>query len=151
MPDEDDVAQVERSAQLEDILGVALERPVALEVVGRQLLAAGADAVAGHSAHVFHGVERLADGLVVYDLGDALDDYAVDGRLRNDLGLLALWKPGGEPGLELVGLFLDYCHTHLARGEDADWIAERLSRACAELGTGIERTEEQKFRVYAAP
>ena len=114
----------------------------------RELLESGAHAVAGHSAHVFHGVELVDERPVLYDLGDALDDYAVDGELRNDLGLLALWRPGGRPELELVGLYLDYCRTDLARGEDADWIAERLDAACAELGTGVERTDEQRFSVY---
>jgi hypothetical protein len=38
----------------------------------------GGTLVAGHSAHVFHGVE---DG-ILYDLGDFLDDYAVDPDLR---------------------------------------------------------------------
>src|SRR5919199_6362635 len=38
------------------------------------LVAAGATLVAGHSAHVFHGVTRR----VLYDLGDFLDDYATD-------------------------------------------------------------------------
>ena len=47
--------------------------------------AAGATLVAGHSAHVFHGV---ADR-VIYDLGDFIDDYATDPALRNDLGLLS--------------------------------------------------------------
>lgn len=112
-----------------------------------ELLAAGADILAGHSAHVFHGVERLPEGLALYDLGDALDDYAVDPELRNDLGLLGLWRPGGEPELELIGLRLEHCHTRLARGADADWIAARLERACAELGTAIERSGEQRFRL----
>lgn len=112
-----------------------------------ELLAAGADLVAGHSAHVFHGVERRAEGLVLYDLGDALDDYAVDRTLRNDLGVLALWRPGADPDLELVGLRLDHCRTGLAEGEDADWIAARLERACGELGTSVERVAEQRFAV----
>jgi poly-gamma-glutamate capsule biosynthesis protein CapA/YwtB (metallophosphatase superfamily) len=113
----------------------------------RELLEAGADAVAGHSSHVFHGVELADGGPVLYDLGDALDDYAVDPQLRNDLGLLAVWRPGGEPPLELVGLFLDYCRTELARGPDADWIADRVEGACAELGTAVERTAEQRFAI----
>ena len=46
------------------------------------LLEAGATIVAGHSAHVFHGVAPR----VLYDLGDFLDDYRVDRKLRNDLG-----------------------------------------------------------------
>jgi poly-gamma-glutamate synthesis protein (capsule biosynthesis protein) len=110
-----------------------------------ELIAAGADLVAGHSSHVFHGVERIEEKLVLSDLGDALDDYAVDARLRNDLGFLALWHPGGDPDLELVGLRLDFCRTDLARGADAEWIAQRLERACAELGTPIERSAEQRF------
>jgi len=111
-----------------------------------ELLDAGADAVAGHSAHIFHGI---AGGPVLYDLGDALDDYAVDLDLRNDLGVLALWRPFGDRELELVGLTLEYCRTDLAQGDDADWIARRLSRACASLGTRVERLDEARFAVTA--
>src|SRR5207247_532639 len=110
---------------------------------------AGADLVAGHSAHVFHGVGRSERGPLLFDLGDALDDYRVDALLRNDLGVIALWRPGNpELELELVGLALDYCHTRLADGEDADRIAGRLERASAALGTHVERVAEQRFRVY---
>jgi poly-gamma-glutamate capsule biosynthesis protein CapA/YwtB (metallophosphatase superfamily) len=112
-----------------------------------ELLEAGADLVAGHSAHVFHGIERAEGGPVLYDLGDALDDYAVDDDLRNDLGLLALWRKEGEPELELVGLRGEYCHTGVAKGPDAEWIARRLHRACADLGTVVERTAEARFVV----
>jgi poly-gamma-glutamate capsule biosynthesis protein CapA/YwtB (metallophosphatase superfamily) len=112
-----------------------------------ELLEAGADIVAGHSAHVFHGVEARPGGPVVYDLGGAVDDYAVDGELRNDLGLLALWRPWGTPVLEVVGLRLDFCHTTLAEGPDADWIKARLELACGELGTRLEPTAAGRFAV----
>ena len=113
-----------------------------------ELQEAGADLVAGHSAHVFHGAAWGRRGPLLYDLGDALDDYAVDSRLRNDLGVLAIWRPRDpEDELELVGLALDYCHTRLAAGHDADWIAQRLALACEELGTRVERVAEQRFRV----
>jgi len=116
--------------------------------LGSELVGAGADLVAGHSAHLFHGVERSGGGIVAYDLGDALDDYAIDARLRNDLGLLALWRPGSpEAALELVGLRLEYCQTRLASGADADWIERRLERACGELGTTVERVGEHRFLV----
>lgn len=117
----------------------------------RELIAAGADLVAGHSAHVFHGVERIAGRLVLFDLGDALDDYAVDDRLRNDLGILALWRAGSEPELELVALRLGFCETELARGVDADWIADRLARACSDLGTRVERLSEGRVALVPGP
>jgi poly-gamma-glutamate capsule biosynthesis protein CapA/YwtB (metallophosphatase superfamily) len=113
-----------------------------------ELIEAGATLVAGHSAHVFHGVGWEAGAPLLYDLGDALDDYAVDSRLRNDLGVLALWRPGSaESPLELVGLRLHYCRTNFAYGEDADWIARRLADACAPLGSSVERIDEQRFRI----
>jgi poly-gamma-glutamate capsule biosynthesis protein CapA/YwtB (metallophosphatase superfamily) len=114
-----------------------------------ELIEAGADLVAGHSAHVFHGAEAVAGRPVLYDLGDALDDYRVDPELRNDLGILTLWRPGAQPELELVGLRLDFCETGLAYGGEAEWIAARLERACAALGTEAERVGEQRFAVSA--
>ena len=116
-------------------------------MLARELVAAGADLVAGHSAHVFHGIEWVDGRAVLYDLGDALDDYAVDAALRNDLGILALWRPDREPELELVGLRLDFCQTRLARGADADWLTARLERACAAMGTHVQRVSEQRFAV----
>ena len=110
------------------------------------LHAAGADLVAGHSAHVFHGV-GWDGGPTVFDLGDVLDDYMIDPELRNDLGVLAIWRPYADPRLELVGLRLDYCYTRLADGLDADWIAARLERSCRELGTTVTRSAEHRFTI----
>jgi poly-gamma-glutamate capsule biosynthesis protein CapA/YwtB (metallophosphatase superfamily) len=92
---------------------------------------AGATVVAGHSAHVFHGV---ADH-VVYDLGDFVDDYRVDPVLRNDLGILALLTldDAGPRTLRIVPLALDYCRTRLADGPAYAWVARRLVQACAAL------------------
>jgi poly-gamma-glutamate capsule biosynthesis protein CapA/YwtB (metallophosphatase superfamily) len=102
------------------------------------LVDAGATLVAGHSAHVPHGVA----GPVLYDLGDFLDDYRVDPRLRNDLGLLFLvtLDAAGPLRLEALPLKLDFCHTRLAVGEDAAWIGRRFRSACAALGTTVQDT-----------
>jgi len=99
------------------------------------LVDAGATLVAGHSAHVFHGVA----GRVVYDLGDFLDDYRTDPVLRNDLGLLVLVDVDsrGPNRLEAVPLKLEYAFTRLAEGEDASWIERRFRAACAQLGTSV--------------
>jgi poly-gamma-glutamate synthesis protein (capsule biosynthesis protein) len=100
------------------------------------LVDAGATLVAGHSAHLPHGVA----GPVLYDLGDFLDDYRVDPRLRNDLGLLFLvtLDARGPVRLEAFPLKLEYCHTRLAAGEDAAWMRHRFRAACAALGTTVE-------------
>lgn len=104
----------------------------------RALRQAGAGLVAGHSAHVFHGV----DGPVLYDLGDFVDDYAVDPQLRNDLGLLWLvdMSPAGPERIEAIPLALDFCFTRLAAGDESAWIANRLRDACSEFGTEVTVT-----------
>jgi poly-gamma-glutamate capsule biosynthesis protein CapA/YwtB (metallophosphatase superfamily) len=103
------------------------------------LVAAGATLVAGHSAHVFQGVA----GRVLYDLGDFIDDYAVDDALRNDLGLLWLvtLDAGGPRRLEALPLELRYVHTRAARAADARWVLTRLRELCAAFGTAVEVEE----------
>ena len=103
------------------------------------LIDAGATMVAGHSAHVFHGVA----GRVLYDLGDFIDDYAVDGRLRNDLGLffLVTFEEAVPRRLEAIPLFLEYCHTRLARGGEAAWVRSRFVEACDGFGTEVSEVD----------
>jgi poly-gamma-glutamate synthesis protein (capsule biosynthesis protein) len=100
--------------------------------VAAELQRAGATLIAGHSAHVPHG----AADRILYDLGDFLDDYAVDPHLRNDLGLLFLvtLHPDGRSDTEAVPLALDFCHTRLATRHEASPLIERFARACADLG-----------------
>ncbi len=118
-----------------------------VRAAARALREAGAALVAGTSAHVFQGVE----GNVLYDLGDFLDDYAVDPVLRNDRGLLFLveLEPDGLRRIEAVPLRLEFAYTRLARGAEAAWIRRRFRKACSEFGTEV--LEEDGRLVIAAP
>jgi poly-gamma-glutamate capsule biosynthesis protein CapA/YwtB (metallophosphatase superfamily) len=119
-----------------------------VRAAAQELRDAGATLVAGHSAHVFHGVE----GNVLYDLGDFLDDYRVDLTLRNDLGLLFIveLEHDGPRRIEAVPLKLEFCFTRLAEGDDAAWIRRRFRDACAALGTEV-REENGRLIVDAQP
>lgn len=115
------------------------EPPRYVQRAARELLDAGASLIAGHSAHVFHGVS--ADG-VLYDLGDLIDDYMHDPTLRNECGLLFLVDvdADGPLRLEAFPLRLGYGYTRFAGPDDAWWIRERFTAACADLGTKVEWT-----------
>jgi poly-gamma-glutamate synthesis protein (capsule biosynthesis protein) len=106
-----------------------------VRVAADELVAAGATNVAGHSAHVFQGIS----GPILFDVGDFLDDYAVDPVLRNDLGLLFLITLDEEGPLRLqaVPLALDHCFTRLATEDDAAWIRRRFRSACRAFGTEV--------------
>lgn len=103
------------------------------------LLAAGATLIAGHSAHVFQGVAPR----VLFDLGDFLDDYAVDWTMRNDLGLLWLvdLAAGGVDRVRALPVSLDYCFTRAASPPEADWIVGRLRALSAPFGTEVDWRE----------
>jgi poly-gamma-glutamate capsule biosynthesis protein CapA/YwtB (metallophosphatase superfamily) len=103
--------------------------------VARALIGAGASLVAGHSAHVVQPLELVDGAPVCYDLGDLLDDYAIDPELRNDLGVLLLFEP--DRRLELVPLRLEYARTGLAAGEDRARLVGRLRAAARRDGIDL--------------
>jgi poly-gamma-glutamate synthesis protein (capsule biosynthesis protein) len=109
--------------------------PPHVRAAASELADAGADVIAGHSAHVFHGVS----GSVIYDMGDFIDDYAVDHHLRNDLGLLFLVEldAAGPARIEAMPLRLDHCFTRPADEADFAWIKRRFRAACAEFDTDV--------------
>jgi poly-gamma-glutamate capsule biosynthesis protein CapA/YwtB (metallophosphatase superfamily) len=104
------------------------------------LLGAGATVIAGHSAHVFHGVTAR----VLFDLGDFLDDYAVHPRLRNDLGLLWLIdvEPAGPRRIRALPLVLEHCFTRRASASEAESIVQLLRERCARWGTAVETNRD---------
>jgi poly-gamma-glutamate capsule biosynthesis protein CapA/YwtB (metallophosphatase superfamily) len=111
------------------------------------LAAAGATLIAGHSAHVFHG----AAAGVLFDLGDFLDDYAIDRDLRNDLGLLWLVEldGSGPRAIRALPLALDYCFTRRANPGEAETILGLLRRRCASFGTEV-MTSDGLFELVPA-
>jgi len=107
----------------------------------QELVSAGASLVVGHSAHVFHGVW----GSVLFDVGDFIDDYAVDSLLRNDLSVLlvASLDGSGLRQLEAIPIALDYALTRLAQLDEYAWVRDRLTSACAAFGTTVVDTGER--------
>ena len=118
---------------------------------GRWLVSEGVDVVHGHSAHVFHAVEVVegeagddgGNGLILYDTGDFVDDYAVDDDLRNDRGFLFVLEVADDGVIERLRLepteIYDYS-VHRVDERDADWwhatMRERTERF--DLGTEYE-------------
>jgi len=122
------------------------EPPEAFRRFGRWLVDEGVDLVCGHSAHVFQGVEVYRGCPILYDAGDFVDDYAVDGRLRNDRSFLfeVSVTPDGTPTeLRLVPTEIYDFSVHAADPGAAAWSRERMQRLSAPFGTAFERHGEQ--------
>jgi Bacterial capsule synthesis protein PGA_cap len=103
---------------------------------------AGATLIAGHSAHVPQG----PSGRTLFDLGDFIDDYAVDQALRNDLGVLWLvtLDRDGPRRVEGVPLRLALARTRRAGPEDTRVLHSLLQQRCAAVGSSV-RLEGDRF------
>jgi len=120
------------------------EPPARFRAFAHAALDLGVDLIHGHSAHIFQAVEVKDRRLILYDTGDALDDYAVDPVLRNDWSFaFRLDVRGGQPlRLTLIPLRLHFAVTDRAEGEEARRICDRMSELSAPFGTAFERTED---------
>lgn len=121
----------------------------------RAVVDRGVDIFYGHSAHIFQGVEQYKQGLILYDTGDFLDDYAVDPVLRNDWSFIFLVEvsdelpPAGGDRLQhslyklrLIPVILNYAQVDLAKGEDFTVICQRMQLLSATFNTNLIQTAE---------
>jgi poly-gamma-glutamate synthesis protein (capsule biosynthesis protein) len=110
----------------------------------RGVIDSGVDIFYGHSAHLFQAVEYYHNGLILYDTGDFLNDYAVDPILRNDWSFVFLVEVDsqGLNRLHLIPVFLKYACVELAKGEIFTAICQRMQSLCAAFDTEIQQTPE---------
>lgn len=104
----------------------------------------GVDIFHGHSAHLFQGVELYSHGLILYDTGDFLDDYAVDPILHNDWSFVFLVDvdADGLYRLRMIPVRLHYTQVELARGKVFADICHRMRSLCAAFNTHALQTRE---------
>ncbi|QLG61143.1 CapA family protein [Halorarum salinum] len=118
------------------------EPPESFRAFAHWLIDEGADLIHGHSAHVFQGVEAYRGRPILYDAGDFVDDYAVDGRLRNDRSFLFVASVTDSGDLRELRLhpteIYDYS-VHEAGPDAAGWSRTRMRELSAAFGTSFER------------
>lgn len=107
----------------------------------RAIIEAGAHVYMGTSNHTFQGIEIYRGRPILYDLGDFVDDYAVDPVMRNDWSFLFLvdFDERGSRRLWLVPTAISNMQVNLAKGRLQDRILTRMERLCRELGTPTRR------------
>ncbi len=103
------------------------------------MINAGVDIIHGHSAHIFQGIEHYRTGLIMYDTGDFVDDYAVDPELRNDRSFLFLVTVNkqGIKEVRLVPTVISNMQVNIATDSDYDWCIKRMQQLSLSFGTHI--------------
>ena len=110
----------------------------------RAAIDCGVDIFHGHSAHLFQGVELYNHGLILYDTGDFLDDYAVDPILRNDWSFVFCVEVDAEglSRLRMIPVRLHYTRVELATGKEFTAICHRMRSLCTAFDTHTVQTRE---------
>ena len=121
------------------------EPPDEFRVFARDLIDRGVDVVHGHSAHVFQGIELYDGRPIVYDAGDFVDDYAVDGELWNDRSFLfnCRIEGGTITELRLLPTEIVDCSVRIASEDAADWSRARMRELSEQFGTTFEREDRE--------
>lgn len=136
--------------------------PARFRDFARNVLGLGVDLLHGHSAHLFQGIERHGNGVILYDTGDFLDDYWVFPGVRTDRSFVFLAElvQGRLRRLRVVPVTLEPTRVRLAGAAEFEAIRRRMYRHCRPFGTplaftpeGLEiaapRREEDRFAVTA--
>ncbi len=113
---------------------------------------AGIDVIHGHSSHHPKGIEVHADRPILYGCGEFIDDYEGIGgyeRFRGDLSLMYFLRLDRASGrllsLEAVPMQIHRFRLRRASPADARWLAGRLHRESAALGSAVELNAEGRL------
>jgi poly-gamma-glutamate synthesis protein (capsule biosynthesis protein) len=100
---------------------------------------AGADIIHGHSAHIFQGIELYKNKLIMYSLGDFIDDYAIDDTLRNDYAILAKLTLDNKKmkQLTIYPAIIQSIQVNIPSAPDSAIILNRLKQLSANLNTHL--------------
>ncbi len=109
--------------------------------LARRLIEAGYDAIIGHSAHWFQGVELIDGKPVIYDAGNLLVDYGGGDRAHEAFLWELTFDRAGVERLRGIPLWLVNARTDRATGKRLETILGRLKPMMEELGTGYQVVE----------
>ena len=114
-----------------------------------ELIAAGATIVAGHSAHVMQPVRPR----VLYDLGDAINDYPPHPLHRADLG--AVWLVGfpadDAPEFRAIPTVVRDGQMEFASGSDRRFTVNRLTALCMSTGAHVDDRDGELHFSFVGP
>jgi poly-gamma-glutamate capsule biosynthesis protein CapA/YwtB (metallophosphatase superfamily) len=113
----------------------------------RALIEAGADAIFGHSGHVFRGIELHQAKPIIYCAGNFIDDYAVDEVERNDQSWMFVLEIDGSQVQRLLlypTVIRDF-QARLAPPGEAEAMAANMQRLCTELITRAVWQDKERY------
>jgi poly-gamma-glutamate capsule biosynthesis protein CapA/YwtB (metallophosphatase superfamily) len=114
------------------------EKDPAVRELGTQLIRAGYDAILGHSAHRFQGIELVDGKPIVWDAGNFLVDFGGGGPPHESFVFDLAFDRRGVTELRARPIALHRGRTVLATGAPAEAMLDRLTQLSKALGTEVK-------------
>lgn len=119
--------------------------PEQVKFVQQLIERAGVDILHGHSSHHVRPIQVYQGKLILYGVGDLINDYEGIGGyeyFRGDLALIYLTRVDPQTGmlleLRMIPLQIRKFRLNQASPADASWLAETLNRLGEQFGTQVE-------------
>lgn len=115
-----------------------------------QMVDAGVDIIHGHSAHIFQGIEVYNRGLILYDTGDFVDDYAIYSDIRNDLSFFFIVEIQNKQIrlVKLIPVVIKNMQVNKAQKKDAQQAIDRMKDVCKQFNTETEIGIDGELKIY---
>ena len=109
-----------------------------------QIIDEGVDIIHGHGAHIFQGIEIYKDKLIMYDIGDLIDDYPIDNDLKNNRSFLLLCEimKNNIKSVKLIPVILNEMQVNIAKNGDYESTITHMQQLSAPFGTFINANGE---------
>ena len=90
------------------------------ERFAKDAIKAGVTIIYGHSAHHIKCIRHNGKQIIMYSMGDFIDDYAIDSDYRNDLGMIVkvIINPENSMKVNIIPTRIDNRMVTLAKYED---------------------------------
>ena len=108
---------------------------------------AGADIFHGHSAHIFQGIEIYNGKLIMFDIGDLIDDYIINPELRNDYQITVGVTISAKKihAVEIKPLVFEGYQVTAGKGRDFRQISRMVQNLSSRFDTEIHEANKSLF------
>lgn len=115
------------------------------------LIDAGADIIFGHSPHIFQGIEIYKNKVILYSLGNFIDDYVIDEVERNDQSFIfeiIMNRDNRLARVELYPTVIRKFQSRLAKNMEMKEIASKMQELCNQFKTNtLWQEKERKLEI----
>ena len=114
-----------------------------IRTLGKRIIETGYDAIIGHSAHLYQGVELIDGKPIIYDAGNLVSDFGPADNSRFGMVWKLDFTMAGIKRIEGYPILLKRAHTVYVEGRHRDRVLKDVVKKSEKLDTEIEIEDDR--------